>query len=201
MTEQVLVFKEDLLKKLGSFKGFYYQEDLLNYYKEITKNENTFFIERSFAENEPSFKQLIPYCILIYYDHKNQITIFNYQRTKKAGETRLHDKRSIGVGGHINPIDENGEVSKYEAGLLREVEEEVGAVKFDGNLIAGLIYDDSNDVGKVHFGIAHFLVFDTKPDVKLKEEALTDPRWSSIMQLQHDIEQYENWSKLIINAL
>ena len=68
------------------------------------------FRPRYEVETDPSFKQLIPYCI---FRHHGQV--FHYKRGKLQGEGRLHSKRSIGVGGHISAEDRNGESSVYQA--------------------------------------------------------------------------------------
>src|SRR5437868_5901294 len=70
---------------------------------DIFNVENSLFMNRSEAEINPEFKQLIPYCILKAEDD----TIFVYRRTKKSGEQRLHLNWSLGVGGHLNDKDNN----------------------------------------------------------------------------------------------
>ncbi len=59
-----------------------------------------FYVERERAERTPEWKQVIPYSVVLC-DGK----VFLLRRTKGGGEARLFDKLSIGVGGHINPID------------------------------------------------------------------------------------------------
>lgn len=67
-----------------------------------------------------------------------------------GGEARLHDKGSIGIGGHINPVDRQSghdDVSTYLAGVEREIREEL---VIDGGCtqrVLGVINDDSNEVG------------------------------------------------------
>ena len=65
-----------------------------------TVQEFGFFVERAHAERDPSLKQPIPYCVVIQ-DGK----VLLLTRSKKGGEARLHDKLSIGVGGHVEPVD------------------------------------------------------------------------------------------------
>src|SRR4051794_4421242 len=66
------------------------------------------FIPRLQAESDPSWKQIIPAVSFICNSRPekeiNQETcmIFHYTRGKKQGEARLHDLKSVCVGGHIN---------------------------------------------------------------------------------------------------
>ena len=59
-----------------------------------------FFLDRAAAEDDPCHKQLIPYCIFRHRDR-----ILHYTRGKSGGESRLHALGSVGIGGHVNPID------------------------------------------------------------------------------------------------
>ena len=77
------------------------------------------FLDRAAAEQNPDWKQIIPYAVVA-----SDGLVFQFRRTRKGGEPRLHSRLSIGVGGHINPdpVDRSGRV---EAGLRRELEEEL----------------------------------------------------------------------------
>ena len=58
------------------------------------------FMDRPLAEEDPGYKQLIPYVILWQGPQ-----IYLMERTAAGGDSRLHGKASIGVGGHVNPMD------------------------------------------------------------------------------------------------
>src|SRR4051794_38952355 len=75
------------------------------------------FRARDEAEQDPSWKQVIPYVVL-----RDGERLFLMRRTRAGGDARLHDRYSIGVGGHINPQDED-----VAGGLLREWSEEIEA--------------------------------------------------------------------------
>src|SRR2546425_13221371 len=79
------------------------------------------FRPRAGVEEDASFKQIIPYLIV-----RHRGRLFLVQRSTEGGETRLHGKYSIGVGGHINPGDVEGAHDVIGAGLEGEVGEEVG---------------------------------------------------------------------------
>ena len=113
-------------------------------------------MQRKLAETDPAFKQLIPYVIVTYNN-----TIFSYRRRKLLSEQRLLSNYSIGVGGHISTDDLTFFSQTYEDGLLRELNEEIGIKDNFSERIVALLNDDSNDVGKVHFGIVHVLQVDS----------------------------------------
>ena len=127
--------------------------------KTIVRKENIFdlignsdicWIERSVAEKDVNYKQLIPYILL-----KNENSLFAcYQR--HGTETRLHGKYSAGVGGHIDePDNQNDVVKTIEAGMYRELSEELN--NFEKSYIdlkyCGIINEVESEVGLVHLGI------------------------------------------------
>src|SRR5947207_2131869 len=102
-TEQVLVVPTRLFHRLGYFQGF--SSDVGRYVDELLNAANTSYRPRSEMEENPDFKQLIPYVIFRYQDSAGQVQLFQYTRGKGMGESRLHSKRSVGVGGHISIDD------------------------------------------------------------------------------------------------
>lgn len=225
MSENILVFKRSILDTLGSFQGTLSGPKASEYLKTILDPKNWEFKERPAMEVDHSYKQIIPYCVLTEGDN-----VYYYQRTKMSGETRLHGNYSVGFGGHINDQDvKNGKVRRqlFFDALHRELEEELdmsGAawtMKF-----VGMINDDSNPVGQVHFGLVYKLVLVTagkktikKVDeegkhhfeqkmiqkIKLREDAhrnlSTDLLSVLKVKSQSDEMVFENWSKLILENL
>jgi len=191
--EYVLVFPVRILENLKKFQGF--NPDVKNYLKLILKEENTLFIKRKYAENNPIYKQIIPYVILKYGD-----TYFTYQRSKIIFEKRLSENFSLGIGGHISISDRNLFNTTYEEGLNREVNEEVQInSKYSNNLI-GIINDDTNKVGRVHFGIVH--LFELESDnIKTKEKIISNPSFITKKELIRKINTFENWSQLFIKYM
>ena len=100
------------------------------------------FGPRPAMEADPTFKQVIPYLVLRDGDR-----YFLMRRTRAGGDVRLHDRWSIGVGGHMNPGDEN-----LDGGLRREWSEEVVADFVPDFQFLGLLNDDTTPVGQVHLG-------------------------------------------------
>ncbi len=149
--EQVLVVPSLLFREIGYFQGF--QPNSAPYLKTLLDPSFTSYLPRDEAEDDPSYKQLIPYCI---FRHEGEV--FHYRRGSQQGEARLHAKRSIGVGGHICTDDDGGTSSVYQEGMWREIQEEVYLDSEFTETCVGLINDDETDVGRVHLGIVH--IFD-----------------------------------------
>jgi predicted NUDIX family phosphoesterase len=130
--------------------------------------------------------------------------VFRYKRTRRGEEDRLHTKYSIGIGGHINPFDKfdlfAATKSVLEMGMEREVAEEVILDTTYSTLCVGLLNDDSNDVGKVHFGIVYQLVVD-EPKVDIREKgSFTQGDFVDVMNIQNDFALFETWSQILIEA-
>lgn len=194
--EQILVIKRALLEELGAFQGAL--KSTGTYLPTILQPENTLFMDREVAEDDPTHKQLIPYCLFKYEDK-----ILHYLRGKSGGEARLHAKGSIGVGGHINPIDENAESGEktYRAGVEREIDEELNIGGEYTDSMIGLINDDSNEVGQVHLGVVH-LVELTSDDISANEDCLLDAELVPISELKGArFESLESWSQLALSLL
>ena len=152
------------------------------------------YIPRSDAENDPSYKQIIPY-VAVCRDGK----YFATRRLAKGGESRLHGKLSIGVGGHINPGPDGEGSEALMNGLHREMEEEL-IMEGDGTLTClGLINDDSNGVGSVHLGF--LWRWDTDGDVTVRETDKLEGRWYTMPELERLYEDMESWTQIAIGAL
>ena len=154
---------------------------------------NHFFMDRAEAEEDPTHKQLIPYCIFKYGDR-----LLHYTRGKSGGENRLHAKISVGVGGHINPVDTGGGrtgAAAYFAAVEREIEEELDLPGGYQQHIIALLNDDTNPVGQVHLGVVH-LVELADGTALAREDALADLSFSSIADLNGPLfERLESWSQ------
>ena len=198
MEEKVLVINRKVLEEIGIFQGICLKTD--KYLESIWSNQNAFFMNRSQAEIDTEYKQIIPYVIM-----SNKKSVLSYVRGTKSGETRLVEKISIGFGGHINPIDEevsSGKCMKeiYYNALFREINEEVEVdAKFEDRIV-GLINDDSNSVGQVHIGIVHHWGLD-KQKVEAREQEIAQLKFQSIVELTNLKEKMETWSSLCLDGL
>src|ERR1041385_6547945 len=147
--ERVLCFERTLFEQLGVFQGI--NLDVDKYLPALTSTSRLVYLNRSEAEQDKRYKQLIPYVLVICNDK-----ILRYRRGKGGQETRLHGLYSVGVGGHISEED-HGLFSTgpgYQEGMRRELMEEVAVEEAKESAVA-VINDDSTEVGYVHFGVVH----------------------------------------------
>jgi len=158
-----------------------------------------FFVERRFAEEDPSLQQIIPYVIMRRGDE-----ILLLRRSKAGGDARLHDKLSIGVGGHVNPPDAEHD-DLIGACARREIDEEVEVTGEFSITPIGAINDDSNPVGAVHFGLVFEAQLPADGDVRVRETELLEARWTrldELLRLDADADaNLETWSGLIARGL
>lgn len=169
-----------------------------------------FFVERRAAEQESAWKQVIPYVVVRKGD-----AILLLERKKKQGEARLHGKLSIGVGGHINPIDGNGGEHGGAAdgapprdvlleGLRRELDEELTVQGPLDVRVAGFLNDDATDVGAVHYGLV--AVADARAaTVAIHETEMMEGRFvprAELLELHRtQRDRFETWSALLLDQL
>ena len=195
-----MVIKADkLFENYPRQNGFYTQE--FNFEDIILKNFE--YMKRGLAEEDINFKQPLPYGILVSPDNK----VFMYKRgwkTSQVGEKRLYDKVSFWVGWHVEEDVKNTQNPLKET-LLREIEEEVGIKPDDIEKIELVWYinDDTNDVWKVHFGLAYVVKLKTK-DVKIDKWELAHWEFINIQDIpkilsnpQFDVEP---WSKIFLTS-
>ena len=195
--EQVLVVERKVFEAVGAFNGLAF--DTQRYIDKLFVQGVPRFIPRPKAEKDPSFKQLIPYVIMTCGGK-----YLSYVRGKKAGETRLVAKRSIGIGGHINPVDWTlftaNPYKTYLEAVQREVAEEVSVETTYTDKVIALLNDDSNEVGQVHLGIVHLWTLD-EPKVSRKEQMITQMGFMTIPELQAVKETMETWSQICLDGL
>jgi len=194
LDEHVLVVASSEFDELGRFQGFSAEVD--RYLSALLVPEVASFRARREVEDDPGFKQIIPYVIFRSGD-----SVFTYKRGKTLGESRLHLQRSLGVGGHVSEADADGQstINAYELALRRELDEEV-EVHGEGVLTrVGLINDDSNPVGHVHLGVVHVYELN-RPTVKPREEGITEPEFILAGDLRKYWDEFETWSQICIAA-
>ena len=198
-TEQILVIPTQVFRDAGYFQGF--QAEHAGYLEKLLDPAHTSYRSRPEMEEDPSFKQLIPYVIFTYRGGDGALQVFQYSRGKGGGEARLHAKRSIGIGGHISTLDaaENN-AAVYEAGMRRELEEEVEHADVRSEKVVGLINDDETEVGKVHLGVVHLIELD-RPSVRAREKELVESGFRPVSELLQELDQFETWSQIALRAL
>jgi predicted NUDIX family phosphoesterase len=199
--EQILCFKSEILRAYPA-KTFY-DESLWNQILAHLEPK-----ARSVAEHDYNTKQLVVYVLINHGE-----TFLSYQRTPKTTETRLKALHSIGIGGHVN-VDDQIQPTLFGAqeaawkdfvlkAVRREVSEEVqieGAIAQEPRLIC-FVNDDSNDVGKVHFGMV-FLMKLGKPSVAIRgERGIGKLSFRTLPELISMRDTLETWSQLLVDFL
>ncbi len=194
--EHVLVIPARRLELLGNFSGFAPFNPAS--FEAILDPEHMDFQPRSSVEEDPSYKQLIPYCILQTGTGSDR-HFFQYTRGSGQGEKRLHAKRSIGIGGHISREDATGS-DLYRSGMQRELDEEMIIEGGYSEQPLGFIYDDTTPVGRVHLGVVHVLSLES-PRARARESEMIGSGWVSLDELLADRANFETWSQLCIDQL
>jgi predicted NUDIX family phosphoesterase len=192
--ERVLCFERNLFEKLGIFQGLSLEVD--KYLPVVTAKTNVIYLNRSEAEQDKRYKQLIPYALIICGDK-----ILRYRRGKGGQETRLHGLYSVGVGGHISEED-NGLFSEgigYQEAMRRELMEEV-SIEVANEIAVAVINDDSTEVGFVHLGIVHIVVV---PDESLanRRSGIVSPEFVPVSEAVKNPDAYESWSRFCLENL
>lgn len=140
---------------------------------------------RPAMERDPSRKQVIPYLVL-----RDGHRWFLMRRTRAGGDERLHDRWSIGVGGHLNPGD-----GGLGGGLEREWREELIADFVPAFRPVGLLNDDSTEVGAVHLGVVYLADATGRP-VAIRETDKLSGEFVTADVVAAGIEHLETWSRI-----
>jgi predicted NUDIX family phosphoesterase len=158
-------------------------------FESLVAREGTF---RTRAEVEPdrSWKQVIPYLVL-----RDGERYFLMRRTRAGGDSRLHDLWSIGVGGHLNPGDED-----LAGGLRREWREELLADFEPEFRLIGLLNDDTTDVGSVHLGAVYVADARGRP-VEIRETDKLAGAFAGPAVVAAVADRMETWSALVFEHL
>lgn len=149
-----------------------------------------FFAPREAAERDPAHKQVIPYLVL-----RDGARWFRMRRTRAGGDARLHDRWSIGVGGHLNPGDDG-----VEGCLRREWAEELVAAFVPDFAPVGLLNDDTTAVGAVHIGFV-YLADAAGREVAIRETDKLSGAFASTAEVASVRDGLESWSRLVFDAL
>jgi predicted NUDIX family phosphoesterase len=148
------------------------------------------FEPRPAMESDPSFKQVIPYLVL-----RDGPDWFLMQRTRAGGDSRLHDRWSIGVGGHLNPGD-----ADLAGGLAREWREELVAAFEPDYRFVGLLNDDTTDVGRVHLGVVFVADARGRP-VAVRETDKLVGGFAPAAIVRSVRDRLETWSRIVFDHL
>jgi len=213
--EHVLVVPRARLFPNGGFYGFR-REGLSDYLGAIA--QYAFFARRDQVEEDPSLKQIIPYTVV-----RHDARIFLVGRTRRGSEIRLREKLSIGLGGHINPVDNQPELfpggareiaidtgprpnegesagTLVDAAMARELTEEVALPADWRARPVGVLNDDVEPVGRVHFGLVYVADVPT-PDVRIRETGKLTGAFATMAEVRDAYPRLESWSQFILDGV
>lgn len=169
--------------------------------------------EREHLEQDPNYRQVIPYVMLAMRDSNGGTLFVPYARTSQSGEERLRGNVSLGFGGHVDLADvvHSGSVvdllQTVGGAVTRELQEEVNFAHGGGDHMDmpmfdnGVLIDDSNEVGKVHLGVVLTCMLPEGTVVTSREDALEILPAMSASQLLASGLPLENWSRIILEDI
>ncbi|MFL5779651.1 MAG: NUDIX hydrolase [Chloroflexota bacterium] len=185
--EQVLVVPRRAVPNAAGWHGI--REGGMEAFLEVVRARGR-FVARDLAEHDPDLKQVIPYLVL-----RDGPCYFLMQRTRAGADARLHDRWSIGVGGHLNP----GDVDVL-GGLRREWGEELVTEFIPEFQPVGLLNDDTTEVGAVHLG-AVFVAEAAGRPVSVRETDKLAGRFAEPTEVAAVADDLETWSRMCFEFL
>jgi predicted NUDIX family phosphoesterase len=189
MSEKVLVVNNNYLQPYINHERSFFPDTDDRLFNLIIDNHR--FIPRDAAEYDFEHKQVIPYLIIRHRD-----SYLLMQRTSKQTEKRLHNKFSLGIGGHINPDSSNYGDNLIIGGLYKELNEEVLVNSPAGLEFIGTISDESSSVSRVHLGLLYELeVLSDRYEVLEKDKM--SAQWARTVDLAQYYEGMETWSQIV----
>lgn len=151
------------------------------------------FLSRSKVEADERWRQIIPYAVVT-----SGRRVLLVERLQGGSEARLHNRLSIGLGGHVNPIKHANARDLLEGGLARELQEELVIGAYVAEAV-GLIHSRDDPVSRVHTGLLYRVRTPGEVDVRETDKLsgmLTD--WEAV---GHQREQLESWSRMAYDFL
>jgi predicted NUDIX family phosphoesterase len=179
--------RETLFDGVAAWRGVR-GEDVTEILRRI--DEAGTYVLRAAAERDRTLKQIIPYLVL-----RDGGRIFLMKRTRAGGDARLHDRYTIGIGGHLNPGDDSA-----LAGLEREWHEELEAAFVPQFQFLGLLNDDTVDVGVHHLGLVYLAEASGRP-ARVRETDKLSGSFERIEVVRAVYDSMETWSQLVLDAI
>jgi predicted NUDIX family phosphoesterase len=185
--EQVFVVPRDAVPEAASWYGM--RTEGLGEFVEAVERDGR-YEPRVQMEANPSFKQVIPYLVL-----RDGPRYFLMQRTAAGADARLHNRYSIGVGGHLNPGD-----GGVLGGLRREWDEELIADFYPEFRLVAMLNDDTTPVGAVHLGAVYVADVGGRA-VAVRETHKLSGGFAAPAAVAMVVERMETWSRLCFEFL
>jgi predicted NUDIX family phosphoesterase len=190
MSEEVLVVNNNYLQPYINNSGSSFISGNNDLIFNLILNKHL-FMPRDLAEYDFEHKQVIPYLII-----RNNNSYLLLQRTSKQSEKRLHNKFSLGIGGHINPESSDHGNNLIIGGLYKELNEEVLINKPYDLKFIGTINDESNSVSRVHLGLLYELEVQSAEYEVLEKDKMS-AQWENRDNLIQYYDRMETWSQIV----
>lgn len=160
------------------------------------------FGPRPVLEHYETFRQIIPYVVLRCGD-----MFLTYTRGGAGGEARLHNRISMGFGGHVDlpdmMLDSDG-LFDLPATLAnsvdRELQEEIPGIEIVGSSWIGLLADNTDAVGRVHVGLIGIWDIAQMPEVS-GEDAIAELKALSAVDVLAVRDRLGGWSQVLAEHL
>jgi len=195
LEESVFTIKAAELQKIISFREKGLMICGANILKAIALKGQ--FQRRDKSEQDPSFKQIITYAVI-----SSNGSYFLFRRGSGQREKRLENRYSLGVGGHVNPIDDRNPGEKFFVDELnREFFEEIlllPGCTIERIEFIGLLNDDTITVGRVHIGLL-FNIHLSNQDIEVFETDKMTASWADKAGLAEHYDQMESWSQFVFD--
>lgn len=161
--------------------------------------------QRAVLEQDDQFRQVLPISV---FTHAGKV--WAYERTSKGGESRLHNKIAVAVGGHWDLADiciEAGVINlqkSLEVAMNRELEEEVNLTSriVKTTRLPKMICADNTEVDRVHLGMVYVHELDgegiTSAEDQLKTIGFVSPDELLFGKYKTNT---EIWAKIICQIL
>lgn len=167
------------------------------------KLEDLMLGQRAMLENDDNFRQVLPISI---FTCKGKV--WAYKRTPKGGESRLHNKIAIAVGGHWDIDDiilDNGVIdlpASLKKAVDRELEEEVSLTSniVSTQVLPKMICADDTEVDRVHLGMVWLHELDGE-GLESAEDQLETLGFISPEELLNGDHNIEVWARIICEIL
>jgi predicted NUDIX family phosphoesterase len=185
--EQILVVPRSALPELAGWHGIRAQ-GLERVLVVVARSARPH--ARSLAEQDPSLKQIIPYLVL-----RDGPRYFLMQRTRAGGDARLHERWTIGIGGHLDAAD--GDI---EGGLRREWSEELESTSLPSWRPIGVLNDDTTEVGAVHLGVVYVADI-AGGEVRIRETDKLTGAFVEVPAVEAVRDRLETWSAIVFDHL
>ena len=198
MKREVMVVPNSALFSGVQRESKVYSNEESDFESKILKNFE--FMVRDLAEEDKNYKQPITYAIVLNEDHEIFVYI-RWDKNSSAGETRLHEKLSVGVGWHLEREDKDVENPLRDC-LARELKEEINLQEKNITEVFPIWYinDDRNPVWEVHVWVA-YIVKTHKFTPLMEDGELASGEFVSYPQLQEMIQSWdynvETWTQLL----